>query len=101
MRSGVICANFVRVLDDSETSLSSNLKVGDCETWDVRILDQIAYCVSDTRPRSHIASVILDQITYRISDTEPDHILHQKHVTRLHIASEACDQIAYCVSTNL
>ena len=32
MRSGVICANFVRVLDDSETSLLSNPKVGYCET---------------------------------------------------------------------
>ena len=38
MRSGVICANFVRVLDDSETSLSSNPKAGDCETWNIRIL---------------------------------------------------------------
>ena len=48
MRSGVICANLVRVLDDSETSLSSDPKVGDCETWNVRILDQITYCISDT-----------------------------------------------------
>ena len=40
-----MCANVVRVLDDSETSLSSNSKVGDCETWYVRILGQIAYCI--------------------------------------------------------
>ena len=53
----MMCANLVRVLDDSEISLSSDRKVGGCETWNVRILNQIAYCISDAGPRSHIASV--------------------------------------------
>ena len=27
-----------------------SLRVGDCETWNITILDQITYCISDTSP---------------------------------------------------